>query len=727
MIERFRGGMLVSTQTRVNQSKVTRTASFSERFCEKVSTWSVFEKLNGLPIKKRLMVFFLLISLVPVSVLGIISYFTFKKAINEKISIYSSELVNQTALNVSIMMDSFETIPVQLGNRQDLHNQISEFIRANSGYDRYVKGKKVTSFFDDVRNEHKSIYSIILLNSKDKDLDLFGGGLEKGGFLKDFRESMSYQEALKGDKKLFWHHELRDEKTGAYYITLAKRAYDQAGKFLGEYVVVIPEAEFEKTINSTLSNTSDVKRNYAIIVDEKGKIVSSPIKSDINRDIFTMLNDESKLRGMVGGFSPKCSVKTKFKGKSVLIYGVPVKNKNWYVLSIAPTAYLYQSANQVGMVSLMLIVLFGVAAIFGAVIITFGISHPLNQMVAMMKQAENGDFRGRISISARDEFGNLANSYNNMMEKMGRLLSEIKGAIATVMQRSSVLSENSVQSAESATAVSEAMGQISEGTIYQAKEAEQCAKKMSELSQQIDSIVVRASEAERITDFTKDLSLKSKEVVNILTRKVSETGQITKTIIEGINGLSTSTEDIKKITDIISDIAQQANVLALNTAVEAARLGNQSFTSVAEGINKLAGQSQLAVNSINTLMQSLMNKIQEYTHTAVIANQGIDEQLISINGAQRSFDDILSATDNVIQRIYDVNRMIMQMNSIKNESMQSIVNIYSVCEETAAAAEEVYASSEQEMMVANQIKVLSGELNNLSKRLVETVSQFRNC
>ncbi len=722
----------MSTQTRIsnsknNQSKIIQPTGFFEQFYDAISSWSIFGKLNALPIKKRLMVFFLLISIIPVSVLGIISYLSFKKAINQKISIYSSELVNQTALNVGIKMDSYEMIPLQLGNRQDLHNRISEFVRATSGYDRFVKGKEVTSIFDNIRNEHKSIYSIMLLNSRSKELDLYTGGSTKGGLQKEFRESMSYQDALKGDKKLLWRHELQDEKTGKSYLTLAKRAFDQDGRLLGQYVIVIPEEEFDKTINSTLNNYESGKRNYSIVVDENGKIVSSPIKDDLNRDIFTMISDASKLRGMVGGFALKCSFKTKFKGKSVLVYGVPVSGKNWYVLSIAPTDYLYQSANQVGMITVLLIGFFGLIAIFSAIIVTYGISTPLNQMVEMMKQAENGDFRGRISITARDEFGNLAASYNTMMEKNGRLLSEIKGAIATVMQRSSVLTENSTQSAESATAVSEAMGQISEGTIYQAKEAEECAKKMSEFSQQIDLVVIKASEVERITDFTKDLSFQSKQVINTLTQKVSETGQITKSIIEGINNLSNSTDDVQRITDIISEIAQQANILALNTAVEAARLGNQSFSSVAEGINKLAGQSQLAVNSINNLMQALISRIQEYSHIAMLANQGIDEQLISISGAQSSFDDILNATDNVIHRIYDVNRMIMQMNAIKNESMQSIVNIYSVCEETAAAAQEVYASSEQEMNVANQIKVLSGELNNLAKRLVETVSQFRNC
>ncbi|MCL6590529.1 MAG: methyl-accepting chemotaxis protein [Firmicutes bacterium] len=688
-------------------------------------------------IRKKLLVFFLVISLIPIIIIGSLSYFQAKQAIIKKITKYSQEMIAAIGLNLGKDMKTYENISSQFVVNQGLNHLLKSYsllIETDSAI------SSLKQRFNDSLREYiagnQSIRSIVFIDETTAQKSFLTAGKPlPSDFSQSFKNTMVFKNVIQANGRMVWAPPIQLEpQQGANYVILGRRIKDiSTGVPLGVFLIFIDENSFDNAINGNLysltgANTLDtMKTSYAIIINRDGNIVSSRFKENIGQNIKDLMKNTKPLELMFNSTSDHGSFNSMVKNKPVLVTYQALGSRGWFLLSIAPVSFLYEEIAALQFQVLILALIIGVAATLIAFWIANMIAAPLNEVVQAMKQAENGLLTMRVNVEGQDEVGFLGSSFNHMLTKIGLLITNTKQAIKLISEQSAILKESSNQAAQTAESVAVAMQQISQGTMEQTNEAEKTSVHTNNLAQAIDSMVVMANEVEKITSSTKELSVKSKDAVQLLIQKAKETNGITRVFNKNINKLNASVDKIRGITEVITRITDQTNLLALNASIEAARAGEagRSFAVVADQINKLTEQSREAAKTIDTIIKGIELRTLVSTKTSDQTHQIVAEQMEAVFSAQNAFDEIISAMDNIVEKIDEMTDIIKKIDHFKEETLHAIVNISSISEETAAACQEVSASSQEQTAIADQAKKLADDLHNLAGKLVVIINTFK--
>ena len=287
------------------------------------------------------------------------------------------------------------------------------------------------------------------------------------------------------------------------------------------------------------------------------------------------------------------------------------------------------------------------------------------------------------------------------------------------------MENSSKESADNSASVAVAIQQISQGAFEQSTEAEK-APIANDLAEKIELAVTKFEEIGTTTRATKELSINSKDAVRVLLQRAEETDQITKEITRNSAQLHISMEKIREITDVITGITEQTNLLALNASIEAARAGEagRGFAVVATEINKLANQSREAAETINQILGEIQLLSSMAAKTSDEAHQVVGEHMAAVDTVRNLFDEISAAMDNIITNNDQMVPLIGIINEYKEQTIQAIMNISTISEESASSSEEVAAISEEQTFFANQVKDLANKLHDLAVELVQATDVF---
>ncbi len=680
---------------------------------------------------KNLLWYFISVSLAPMIIIGSLSYFSARKTINEKTSRYSTEALRQTTANFEQTLKRYEDISMQLFASPNINSLLEEYIKADQYYEIFNNKIKLEGFLDGIHYNDRSIHGYLFLpKEKKQDFDFVYStqGKEFFDFMQTFRESDVYEKAVAAGGGVVWSEPMILDRQTKIIAMAREISSTRFGDKLGVFVVCIDERSIDQDINYQLYNENGKLETgeFSLLITETGKVISifnlewvgATLEQVMGSNILQSMIDDQQNQGSFFGTIQK---------KKALINYHKLAINDWIILKIAPTSYLYADIVTVGRVTFLLAVMLLFIVVFISYKISNGISNVLSQVVSVMRQAEAGDLRTRVRIERYDELGNLSWSFNHMADRIVGLIFETKKAITAVFNHSNNLIHSAKQSAQSAESIAVATDEISRGMIEQTNEADRSSQQMSELSAQIEQLLDKAGQVEMIVSSTKALSIRTKETVGLLTDKTNETERISITINKDLTELIMSAEEISKITDLISNISEQTTLLALNAAIEAARAGTagRGFAVVADEVNKLALESQVAVSTINKILERIDDKSKASSETIQMVKKTMVDQKQAVLLVEKSFEGVISSMNGIVDRLGEISNLIRQINTYKDQTMQSIVSISSVSEETAASSEEVSTAAEEQTNIADQVKTLVGQLLYLAEELTSSINKFR--
>jgi methyl-accepting chemotaxis protein len=688
---------------------------------------------------------FLLVSLVPIMIIGFFSNVVFKSAINKKIIDYTDKEQTQISMNLEMKIQNYDDITFLYTTNSELNDQLNEYCETKGVYT-----SQTMTFVQNVKGymmSNPGIYAFMFLPETEEvqDFSYIGDlysnlkenyGLPMSGrllpdkFIRSFKNSQTYQEIIQADGNLVWSSPLRINKS-TYIIISARRINNMiTGRPLGVFAVLITEESLNKTVNLNLYDSrlkNKIKNNYAMIIDSEANIVCSPVKKDIGRNLSRIMTGTDRLH-----FRSFQNIRDKFffggfRGARGLITFKALEKPAWYLVNFAPASYLYAEARFAGWVIFIIGLIFGGLAVIISLLVVNRVTTPLSQVVKAMERAEEGDFTVKASIKNHDELGYLGSSFNHMLKKIGQFILNTQDLVNMIKEQNKNLEQGANQSAQSAESVAAAMEQISKGTIEQTSEAEKSSQQMMNMAEEINSAVREASAIREITNSTKILSNESKTTINSLTRKAGETKEITATIIKDIVRFTDRVTEISQIADLIESISEQTNLLALNASIEAARAGEagRGFAVVAEEVNKLGAESKEAIRTIRGIVVKIQDSFKVSLETASQADQIVQAQMAAVQQTEKTFDQINVAMDNIVTGIAKVNEMIIRIDHFKTQNVQLMMDISAISEETAASAEEVSAASEEQSVIAGEVKIMVEELSARAEELVRAISFFK--
>jgi len=239
--------------------------------------------------------------------------------------------------------------------------------------------------------------------------------------------------------------------------------------------------------------------------------------------------------------------------------------------------------------------------------IALGITRPINSLKAGIELMQNdNDLTRRLEISGKDEIGQVAEAFNHLAGSLQNIIQQVNANAVEVLRLSEQLAATS--------------SQVASSSEQQSDSASSMASAVEEMTVSIDQVAEHAREAQNISRSSSELSTRGSDVILKVVedmRGIAETVHESSAIIEGLGQQS---DQIFSIVQVIKEIADQTNLLALNAAIEAARAGEQGrgFAVVADEVRKLAERTARSTEEI----ASMIKKIQGGTKQAV-ASMGV--------------------------------------------------------------------------------------------------------
>lgn len=338
------------------------------------------------------------------------------------------------------------------------------------------------------------------------------------------------------------------------------------------------------------------------------------------------------------------------------------------------SADAYSSARSITIAVVVIAFLFSLAAGYA---IARLIANPLNELVSLVAKVASGDLREKSGIVSKDEVGKLADSINRMVE-------HLRGLIGGIMQSSHNVAASSEQ-------ISSSSEEIASSSTNQAQSAASITELFNELSTAIHSVARSAEQAAELSEATVQAA---KEGEKIVEASASGMQQVNLTMTR----LEEDSQKIGDIIEVIDEIADQTNLLALNAAIEAARAGEQGrgFAVVADEVRRLAERSSEATKKITGIIKVM----QENTRQSVTA---VTNSAAQSDRTGEAFANIINMVNQSAEKVAEIAAACEEEAAQASEVMQSVESIAAASEEAAAASEETAASCQSLAQLAEEL------------------------
>jgi len=420
------------------------------------------------------------------------------------------------------------------------------------------------------------------------------------------------------------------------------------------------------------------------------------------------------------------AITAELDGASVL---VPYKTlyNGWTLVGTVPVEELVKDAAVIRNAMFGTLGFAALLAVGIGLLVIWMIAMPLAKLRNLMNEGEKGNLTVRSNIRKSDEIGQLALSFNQMMEKITALVNRTNESAAQVLQTAENLSEASRKTALSAKEIAVATEEIANGATSLAVEAERgsdltekMGAKMREVNEARDQMAASAAEVERASE-------QGTRYMASLIEKTGMTEEMTRNMVEKVDRLKESTRSIRQILDVLNNITKQTNILSLNATIEAARAGaaGKGFMVVADEIRKLADQSRESIDIVASITESIQNEIESTVSVLGEAYPIFQEQIDSVKEANQIFLSVQAQMNAFTAHLETVNESVAQLGQTQAVLSEAMGNVSAVAQQSSATSEEVASLSNEQLNISENLVVLSGELEKVSAHLKETLSQFR--
>lgn len=487
---------------------------------------------------------------------------------------------------------------------------------------------------------------------------------------------------------------------GKDYITNYTPVRDVLGKVVGGFFVGIEVTESLKALKKSVLAVKIGTTGYVYSFDagrNKGTLTIHPTKEGTNllaaKDSrgFEFIREMLDKKSGVVRYDWANPGESTAREKIVAFEHYP--GWNWIIASGSYKDEFLENANDATRAIAELAFAIIIAALAsGALVTRHWVSKPLERVMAEADRIASGDLTGNLQGQSNDEVGRLTQAIGKMAGYLKSTIAEIRTASATMLDQSLSL----VSAAE----------QVSRSSRAQSDSATGMAASVEEMSVSIDQVAQHAIDAQRISAVSSDAADHGGEVISQAVGAMEEIAGSVREASAAIAKLGSQSKDISAVVQVIREIADQTNLLALNAAIEAARAGEhgRGFAVVADEVRKLAERTAKSTHSIAKMITGIQHGASAAVDRMEHGVAQVEKGCVLADQAGRSIGEIRASTKDVICAVGGISDAIGE----QGLASQTIAN---GVEQVAQMAEGNHNAAMNTASAANALRAMATKLD----------------
>ncbi|MCY8550515.1 methyl-accepting chemotaxis protein [Bacillus haynesii] len=395
----------------------------------------------------------------------------------------------------------------------------------------------------------------------------------------------------------------------------------------------------------------------------------------------------------------------------------------------AKTIYQQDSKEAGSIITLLIIVIAAslVLSISIGLLMTRLITKPIKDIQALFAETEQGDFTVKGTYQSKDELGLLTASFNKMVAGVRSIIETVGETSHQVASSSQELSASADESTKASEYISTTIQELAVGSDQQVESVENSRTVIKGMTEFAGRISSNAEKAAATADQTALMSLEGTKAIDKVSAQMKSINETVVSLSEAFKHLTERSNEIGNITEVITSIAEQTNLLALNAAIEAARAGEQGkgFAVVADEVRKLAEQSAQSAEQITRLITIIQNDTKQTMNSVISATGEVKEGLVVVHEAGGAFQKIENSITEVVTQINDVTNLVKNLTAGTSEIETAISGVKEVAETAAGSTQTVSAATQEQLASMEEIAAASQILAQNAEELQHLIQKFK--
>lgn len=348
------------------------------------------------------------------------------------------------------------------------------------------------------------------------------------------------------------------------------------------------------------------------------------------------------------------------------------------------------------------------------------------EFVDRLKEGKLGAKMPQGLLTRKDAIGRMCRNIDALDGSLRNIMTGVKDHSNTLDEAARVCFTTIQKVLDSVEQIDKAIQEIAVTAGSQAQDAVMAGESVNVMGQMVENTSDNVDELSAVAGSMAQASSDAKSILNELNTSMVSVKKSVDIVFEQTNHTHDSVEQVSQMTEVITEIASQTNLLSLNASIEAARAGEQGrgFAVVATEIQKLAEQCNQAAVEIQKILEKLKADSEDSVSTMNDVREMIQVQEDKINNTNNVFETVDIDINQSVQGIDKISDSAKVLEQARNKTVGVVENMAAIAQENAASTQETAASVDEVTTMILKLKQKSQELQEIAKGLNIEVSIF---